>query len=199
VLPIEGPFLDPRFYANPALHAALKPLLGKDYCLGSLETVIAEPGAYLQHLHVDAPIRFDPWGGDLARLPPYAVTLYVPLCDVTPDNGPTALWAGSHKAALRRKVPSDAKIMRRYREVRMAGKTGEAFLFDFRVFHRGLPNHTREPRPILAAVFVRSWFRDPNIAEVSHGVQISARALARVPEKHRGLFRLAPAARRAVW
>ncbi|MBI4346066.1 MAG: phytanoyl-CoA dioxygenase family protein [Elusimicrobia bacterium] len=199
VVPFEGPFLDPRFYGNARLHAALGSVLGRDYCIGSLETVIAEPGAYRQHLHIDGPIRFAPYRGDLSRLPPYAATLYVPLCDVTEENGPTALWAGSHKTALLPRPPGDAAIRRRFREVRMAGRLGEAFLFDYRIFHRGMPNHTREPRPILALVFTRSWYRDPNIAEVSHGVQIGARALAKVPERLRRLFMLAPAARRTVW
>lgn len=199
VVPFEGPFLDPRFYANAKLHAALSAVLGKDYCIGSLETVIAEPGAYRQHLHVDGPMRLDPYRGDLSKLPPYAATLYIPLCDISEENGPTALWAGSHKVALLPKPPSDAAIRRRFREVRMAGKLGEAFLFDYRTFHCGLPNMTSEPRPILVVVFTRSWYRDPNVAEVSHGVEISPRALARVPEKHRRLFMLAPASRRPVW
>lgn len=202
VVPFEGPFLDARFYGNRALHAVLELALGRDYRIGSLETVIAEPGAYRQHLHIDGPIRFDGKrrrGGEPSRLPPYAVTLYVPLCDVTEENGPTALWAGSHRVSLLPKPPGDAAIRRRYREVRMAGRLGEAFLFDYRVFHRGLPNMTRQPRPILAMVFTRPWYRDPNIAEVSHGVEISPRALARVPKRHRALFLLAPAARRPVW
>src|SRR4051812_861888 len=41
VLPFRGPFLEPRFYANPALHAAMAALLGDYYCIGSLETVIS--------------------------------------------------------------------------------------------------------------------------------------------------------------
>ena len=59
VVPFEGPFLDPRFYADPKLRAMLAALLGEDYRISSLETVIAMPGAYRQHQHIDAPIRFD--------------------------------------------------------------------------------------------------------------------------------------------
>lgn len=207
VLPFEGPFLDPRFYANPALHALLGPLLGPGYCLSSLETVISEPGAGRQHQHVDGPLRFDrlvggrkePYRGDLSKLPPYAVSLCVPLCDVNEVNGPTAIWLGSHKAALRPKPPGEAEVARRWRLAPMAGPFGRAFLFDFRVFHGGLENDSPEPRPLLIAVFTRSWYRDPNQNEVFPSVVISPRALARVPERHRPLFMLAPAARRALW
>lgn len=207
VLPFEGPFLDPRFYASAPLRAILAALLGEDHCIGSLETVIALPGAYRQHQHIDAPIRFDrsiggkrmAFRGDLSTLPPYAVTLCVPLCDVTEANGPTAIWAGSHRDALRARPPGAREVSRAYPVELMVGELGSSFLFDFRVFHGGMPNLTSEPRPVLMLVFTRPWFRDPNTAEVSPGVVISKRALARVPARHRRLFMLAPAARRPLW
>jgi len=207
VLPFQGPFLTPGFYAEPRLRAALAGLLGEDHCIGSLEAVIAMPGSYEQHQHIDGPIRFDrsvggarrPYAGDLADLPPYAVTLCVPLCDVDEDNGPTALWPGSHRAALRPRPPGAAEIARRFRPEYMAGPLGRSFLFDFRIFHRGEPNYSREPRPILMLVFTRPWYRDPNLLEAAPGVVIAPRALARVPRRHRALFALAPAARRALW
>lgn len=207
VLPFEKPFLTPTFYANPRLHALLGGLLGADYCLSSLETVISEPGAGRQHQHVDGPLRFDrlvggrrePYRGDLSGLPPYAVSLCVPLCDVDDLNGPTAIWLGSHKAALRPKPPGEAEVARRYRLAPMAGPFGRAFLFDFRVFHGGMPNDSREPRPLLIAVFTRSWYRDPNQNEVAPSLVLSPRDLAKVPERHRWLFLLAPAARRPLW
>lgn len=207
VLPFEGPFLAPGFYAQPALHGLLGGLLGADYCIGSLEAVIAEPGAYEQHLHMDGPLRFDRliggkkqgFPGDLSALPPYAVTLCVPLCDIATEQGPTALWPGSHRLALRSRVPGEAAIRRRFRMEPMIGKLGDCFLFDYRIFHCGLPNDAREPRPVLMFVFSRSWFRDPNLLEVQPGVVIAPRALARLPERHRRLFLLAPAHRRALW
>jgi Phytanoyl-CoA dioxygenase (PhyH) len=207
VLPLQGPFLTPRLYADPRLADCLAVLLGADYCLSSLEAVIARPGAVEQHQHIDGPIRFDralrgrrlPNSGDLSDLPPYAVTLATPLCEQGPDNGPTALWPGSHRAALRARPPGEAEVLRKFRGEVMVGPFGRSYLFDYRLFHGGLPNMTREPRALLVLVFVRPWFRDPNLAEVRPGLAISPRALARVPEKHRALFRLAPAARRALW
>lgn len=207
VLPFEGPFLDPRFYANPALRGVLSGLLGEDYRISSLETVIALPGAYRQHQHIDAPIRFDRsvggrkriYQGDLSDLPPYAVTLCVPLCDVTEENGPTAIWRGSHRAALRARPPGERELARRYPVEHMTGSFGRSFLFDYRTFHGGQPNLTSQPRPVLMFVFTRPWFRDPNTAEVFPGLSISRRGLSRVPARHRALFLLAPASRRALW
>ena len=207
LVPFEGPFLDPAFYASSALHAMLESLLGGDYCIGSLETVIAEPGALRQHQHIDGPIRFDrlvggrksAYEGDLSALAPYAVTLCIPLCDVDENNGPTAIWAGSHRSALHARPPGGARVAREYAVERMVGKMGLSFFFDFRVFHGGEPNFSREPRPVLMFVFTRRWYRDPNLADVFPSVIISKRNLNRVPAARRGLFMLAPAARLARW
>lgn len=207
VVPFEGPFLDPAFYANPAVLAMIGALLGEGACIGSLEAVVAEPGAGRQHQHVDGPLRFDRmvggakrrYRGDLSDLPPYAVTLCVPLCDVTEENGPTAIWPGSHRTALRARPPGGRQVDREFPEERLTGKLGLSYFFDYRVFHGGTPNFTAEARPFLMFVFVRPWFRDPNLADVRPGVAISRRSLLRVPESRRGLFMLAPAARRELW
>lgn len=207
VLPFEGPFLAPEFYANPRLLQMVAALLGADRCIGSLEAVIALPGAGRQHQHVDGPLRLDRvvgrtkrrYRGDLSGLPPYAVTLCVPLCAVTEENGPTAIWPGSHRTALRARPPGGREIARRFPEERMTGPLGQAYFFDYRVFHGGMPNLSPEPRPVLMFVFTRSWFRDPNLMEVFPSVVISRANLRRVPERHRSLFLLAPESRRRLW
>lgn len=207
ILPFEGPFLEPAFYANPRLTAILSALLGDDYCIGSLEVVVARPGAVAQHQHIDGPMRFDtrvgarktPYRGDLSRLPPYAVSLATPLCDVDEENGPTAIWPGSHRGALRARPPGAREVGSRHPAEYMTGRFGSSFMFDYRVFHGGTPNFSREPRPLLNFVFTRPWYRDPNLNEVHPSVVISKRNLARVPASRQGLFLLAPAARRALW
>jgi ectoine hydroxylase-related dioxygenase (phytanoyl-CoA dioxygenase family) len=207
ILPFEGPFLERTFYANPRLLEILGALLGTSHCIGSLEVVVAMPGAGRQHQHIDGPIRLDQsigkrrkvFQGDLSELPPYAVGLAVPLCDVNEDNGPTALWPGSHRTALRPRIPSESEIRRDYPLENMVGDFGRSYLFDYRTFHGGQPNFTREPRPLLMLVFTRSWFRDPNLNEVFPSVVITKRNLERIPDRHQHLFLLAPAARRALW
>lgn len=207
VLPFEGPFLNPAFYANPRVLAIVEALLGGGACIGSLEAVVALPGAGRQHQHIDGPLRFDrqiggkkrPYTGDLSGLPPYAVGLAVPLCGVDEENGPTAIWPGSHRRALRPRPPGAREVGRDFRETLMTGPFGSAYLFDYRVFHGGTPNFSPEPRPLLMLVFTRPWFRDPNLLDVDQSVVISPRNLKRIPEGRRGLFLLARASRRALW
>ncbi len=207
LLPLARPFLDERLYAQPIVLAALPSLLGPDFRLSSVEAIVALPGSGRQHQHIDGPIRFDRqvggarrgYGGDLSALPPFALALATPLCAVDEENGPTALWPGSHRVALRSPLPSEREIRRRFPEARMTGPFGRSYLYDYRTFHRGLPNFSREPRPLLMLVYTRDWYRDPNLAEVEPGPFIAPRDYARVPERLRFLFGFAPAARRALW
>ena len=137
--------------------------------------------------------------GDLSDLPPYAVTLAIPLCDLDDVNGPTAVYPGSHRAALGAHLPTKSEIVREFPVKRMAGPFGRTFLFDYRTFHCGLPNFSREPRPLLMFVFTRSWFRDPNLTDVFPSVVMTKRNLNRIPERYRHLFMLSPTARRPLW
>lgn len=207
VLPFRGPFLEPAFYANPRLRAVADAMLGASWCFGSLEAIMALPGAVRQYQHVDAPLRLDRvvagrsegYRGVPSDLPPYALALATPLCDVDEVNGPTAIWPGSHRDGLAARLPSEARISRAYPRALMTGRFGFSYLYDYRTFHRGMPNDSREVRPLLMLVLTRSWFRDPNLSEVSPRIVLSERDWARLPPKRRPLFQLAAPARRPLW
>lgn len=190
ILPFDGPFLEPAFCANKPLLAVVDAVLGETARWSSLEVVMAESGAAAQYQHVDAPLRLDRKGrkfaGDLSALPPYALALAVPLVDVDEDNGPTAIWPGSHREGLKYPPPSEAAIRKRYPMKLMTGKLGQAYLYDYRTFHRGMPNHSAEARPLLMLVFTRAWFRDPNLEPVVTGLRLPRRA--RIPARARRLL-----------
>lgn len=198
LLPFAGPFLERSFYANPRLLRLVDGMLGASARIGSLEVVWSRSGAARQYQHIDGPLRLDGRGPGRAELPAYALALATPLCDVDEENGPTAVWPGSHRAALGRRLPSEAAIRRRYREARMTGRFGFSYLYDYRTFHCGLPNHSAEDRPLLMLVFTRAWYRDPNLDEVRPRLLLSAADYRRIPSARRGLFALAPAARREL-
>lgn len=175
ILPLDGVFKSLATKTTPRLRALLTSQLGEDWALSSVEVVMAESGAARQHLHVDAPLRFGKGrGGDRAGvkgLPAHALALATPLCDVTDENGPTTLWLGSRRAAHGRVLPGERAVAKRFRAVRMTGKLGFSYLYDYRTFHRGEPNDSRDARPLLMMVFARPWFRDPNLADVGSGLR----------------------------
>ncbi|MDP1964381.1 MAG: phytanoyl-CoA dioxygenase family protein, partial [Reyranella sp.] len=39
---------------------------------------------------------------------------------------------------------------------------GSCIIWDFRRYHRGLPNRSDQPRPLLYATYARRWYQDPH-------------------------------------
>eukprot|EP00966_Prymnesium_polylepis_P106308 2462360-Prymnesium_polylepis.1 len=70
-------------------------VLGPRYVLHSLGAAIAEGGVLGQIWHCDAPYPFE-WGTAAGTdLPPYAITMMVPLLNLTVEHGPTVFCIGS--------------------------------------------------------------------------------------------------------
>ena len=97
---IDGPVANSEFFAPPSVQAVTRHLMGDDLILGEMGVVIshagAGAGAGVQEIHRDSDFLFG--GLDMEiDLPPFAMTMLVPLLDVTLDMGPTEFWAGSHR------------------------------------------------------------------------------------------------------
>ena len=185
---IKGPLNKPCLYANSNLMPLFSTLLGPDFVISSFGSVLAFPGATAQSVHFDYPPLYED-ESVCASLPPHAITLVIPLVDITEETGSTALWPGSHtrigaRAELQHLVDSGSM----QGSVCPTPKLGDAFLMDFRLIHAGTPNVGDIARPILYIVYSRPWFReDMNFTEQPR-INISEKQLAKVPKKWRRLF-----------
>jgi hypothetical protein len=150
-LRMTGAFGQPDVFANPRLLTFLGPLLGNDFHLSNFTAVVSHPGATIQHIHRDLAHLFpDPAVGP--NLPVYAVNAAVPLIDVDTRTGPTGVWLGSHRwphAKAQIETMTVAPLQR-----------GDCMLLDYRTLHAGLPNASRQVRPIVYMVYARPWFFD---------------------------------------
>ena len=185
---IKGAFNSVGLFANPNLLPLMNQLLGQRIRISSFSVVVSLKGSKAQPVHVDYPPLFDDESVCNA-LPPHAITLIVPLTDLTPETGSTAIWLGSHNAP-----GSRDRLVALSNSESFGGssvplpKVGDAVLMDYRTIHAGTPNVSGEPRPILYIVYSRSWFNEHlNFAE-QPPVNISPKQLARVPKKYRALF-----------
>lgn len=183
---IEGAFNDPEIYANPFVIPLISRLLQDQQIIGSFGSVVSLPGAEQQRVHRDAPLIFDPDLGMeeevnvLALMPPYAITLFIPLLPVTPENGATRMWLGSHLTSSYKTegLPfSDA-----------LAEVGDAILCDYRLLHAGLANHSNAIRPILYSVYNRPWFKDCVNFIKQKPLIMADEEFAKVPEQFRSLF-----------
>lgn len=182
---LEPPFADAEVFAPAAVHPlmlALLALLSPSCVMGSFGGVVSLPSAADQHLHRDFSEELFPWTPLEPMLPPYAVTMVVPLIDVDETTGTTAVWAGSHRQRLRQEdyPPDEARWARM--------SVGDVLLMDYRLVHAGTANHSLAPRPILYVVYCRPWFRD----HINYGIQQRLRvphtSWPLIPERYRALL-----------
>ena len=117
-----------------------------------------------------------PWHGDGPHLfgrslqcPIHAVNVFIPLCDVTEDIGPTEFIPGSNilaNALSHNATGKNDKSISSY--VRPTFKAGSVLLYDYRTIHRGTRNVSKIVRPMLYLLYAKPWFRDyTNFGEVS--------------------------------
>ena len=151
-LDFQEPFNNPELYGNPFLLHLMKELLGPDFVLGSFGAVIALPGADHQHIHRDHPALFEHEALTL-ELPSFAITVVVPLIDLTLETGSTRLWKGSHRT-------SRSEIKDRKDSYVPFLPTGSCYLMDYQLLHGGTPNVSPQVRPIIYIIYYRSWFQE---------------------------------------
>ena len=97
------------------------------------------------------------------QLPPHALTVFFPLVDVTDENGPTEFALGSHRPGHEYDAADAADEAAAGAPPRapICARAGSAVVFDYRTWHRGLPNRSMADRPVLYAVVSRPWWKDP--------------------------------------
>lgn len=146
---LEPPFDDPAVLGNPIALSLLRDWL-PDVVLSSFGAVVALPGADAQHVHVDHVPLYPDDRAAARALPPYAVTMVVPLCPLDARNGSTRVYPGSHRDPEIAGVPGHDPVT----------ALGDAYFMDYRLVHHGQPNASQDVRSILYLVYARPWFVD---------------------------------------
>jgi hypothetical protein len=179
MLPVRltGALANPKLYANPLLLTMLRPLLGEDFLIDNFACVVALPGALEQHAHEDHPDLFPEMAALRSQLPPYAVTVAIPLVDLTEETGTTRIVAGSNREGSE------------HSEVLPYLNRGDCFLMDYRTEHNGTPNRSPAARAVLFIIYARYWFIDIRNFRRQPRINIGRTELGEVPAEHRFLFR----------
>lgn len=175
---LEGPFLSPDFYANPEVLKVAASALGEDFLIDNFGIVTALPHAPDQRVHTDHPDLYPDHPFARAAIRPYALTVAIPLIDLTPETGATKLFSGSHN---------------RFWKVEEFGlpyiRRGDCYLVDYRLSHQGTENRTAAERPIIYVIYSRAWFIDVNNFGNNVRIKIASEDMSAIPQEHRPLFR----------
>lgn len=181
-LPFTAPFADPHFYEDADILAVVEGLVGEDPVLCQLAADTPLIGSDYQDVHRDAPPLFPEQEQETL---PFQLAVNFPLVDVTPENGPFEVARGTHmmtKAEGMRLLASG--------EVSLEPLTlaaGDVMIRDVRGLHRGTPNRTDEPRPMVVIGYSRRWLYRPEVS-----IRIPRQALDTLSERARRLLRFNP-------
>lgn len=153
-LPFMPPFMDPAVITHPFALAVIDELLGKECVCHYFASDTPLPGSDYQRVHADIHLLFPE---TLLSLPAYSVVLNGPLVDFTEENGPLEIWpGGTHLMPGGINLQELAPTMRSERVLMPAGSL---LVRDMRMWHRGTPNRSAEPRPNLALIYSRHWLK----------------------------------------
>ena len=181
-LPFREPFADPRIYEDEDVLAVVGALVGEDAVLHQLATDTPLLGSDYQDVHRDAPPLFPETG---AETPPFQLAVNFPLIEVTAEHGPFEVARATHRISkeegLRRIESGEAAL----KPVTM--RLGDVMIRDVRGLHRGTPNRTREPRPMVVLGYSRRWLHRPEVS-----IRVPRAALEGLSERARFLLRFNP-------
>lgn len=181
-LPFHGLWADPAIVDNDVVMAVVEELVGADGVMHQLATDTPLVGSDYQELHRDTQLLFPETG---AETPPYQLAVNFPLVDVTPRMGPMDYAPGTHMTSkaegLRRVATGEAPL----RPVLM--NRGDVLIRDVRHIHRGTPNRSPTPRPMVVIGYSRRWLFRPEVQ-----IRVPRGTLEAMPERARRWLRFNP-------
>lgn len=158
-LPFVAPFADPSIYEDPDILAIVERVAGPEPVLCQLASDTPLKGSDFQPWHSDTPPLFPERGDN--DTPSFQLAVNFPLCDVTDANGPFETTFGSHRMlkAAAMAALNDGSLP--VHSLKMA--LGDVMIRDVRAVHRGTPNRTDEPRPMVVLGYSRRWLNRPEV------------------------------------
>jgi hypothetical protein len=159
-LPFTRPFADPAVYEDSDILAVLEAAAQGELVMPELASDTPLRGSDYQVIHRDHKLR-SPDLLDLDPSVPFQFAVNFPLVDVTLDNGPFEIARGTH-------IWSDAECSERTKagHVKLEPllmNAGDVMIRDVRGLHRGTPNRTDQPRPMVVVGYNRIEHRRPQL------------------------------------
>ncbi len=181
-LPFYGLWADPEIIDNDAIMAVVADLVGADGVMCQLASDTPVEGSDYQVLHRDTQLLFPETG---TESPPYQLAVNFPLVDVTDENGPMEWAPGTHmlsKAEGMRRIQSgEVPLVKAYM------RRGDVMIRDVRHIHRGTPNPSGVPRPMVVIGYSRRWLYRPEVS-----IRLPREVLKGLPKRAQKQLRFNP-------
>jgi hypothetical protein len=155
--PWVSPFANTDVFANPVILGILDRVFFQEYKLVQLGADIPTQGSDYQEIHRD----FRPLFSDQIVTPLYALAVNFPLVEVTEENGPFQMARGTHvlprEEGLVKVAAGEIPIESFYM------KPGDVTIRSPLALHRGSPNKTSQPRPMVVMGYVMHWLHTAKV------------------------------------
>jgi hypothetical protein len=171
------PYLFRDVLLNDAAIAVSGAMMGPGIKNGLYTGNTSLPGEREQPVHVDYAGQL--WPNLDVATPAHGIFVQVPVVAMDATNGGIELWPGTHRDPTIHVHRGDSKVppdrVARRREIvpplQPSVRWGSILLRDTRIWHRGMPNHTDIPRPMIAMVHWISWWKDRHLVPFPKGTE----------------------------
>jgi hypothetical protein len=161
----HSPYVHSEVLANPLIEHVVARILGPSAWLGFYNGNVNCPNSETQPLHFDRPFAWPTKekaeaAGQSWPPPSITVSCSIALSDITTETGATEIYPGTHKEVAVTKFKKGQQPIH-YPELvekwspsaRMEIPAGGVCFRDPRMWHRGIPNPSNEPRPMPALTY----------------------------------------------
>ena len=181
-LPFIKPFADPCIYEDEDVLAIVYELVGAGAVMCQLATDTPLLGSEYQEVHRDTRPLFPETGQET---PAFQLAINFSLVPVTLENGPLEITRGTHmmskEEGLCRIEAGEIKLEP------LEMQPGDVLIRDVRGLHRGTPNRTGVPRPMVVIGYSREWLLRPEV-----GIRVPRAALESLSPRAAQLLRFNP-------
>ena len=157
-------FVKKNIMDHPKVKATLNSCVGSSSDADfDVSVVYSKPGACSQGWHADGDHQkggqdagWTKYGWNTQLANAYAICLFIPLIELNDETGFTQFWPRSHYSRDFAGFGKVAELI----ETTFDGKcnAGDAVFYDYRLFHRGMPNNSDIIRPVLQVIFKKKWY-----------------------------------------
>jgi hypothetical protein len=156
-MPFQPPCFAPDFFFNEDVLSIVRGVMDERVVADQWGCDVALRGSFYQGVHVDYQRPLFAETPDLA-LPPYILVASFGLVPVTPDLGPIEIAPGTHRIGRQ-----EALRALEAGEVGMCPvplDTADVVIRHPWALHRGTPNTSDMPRPLVSIRYARRWYAD---------------------------------------
>ncbi len=157
------PYIFRDVLVNDMVIAVTKKILGRGMKNAFYSGNTNLPGSDAQPVHTDSG---NLWENLEYPHPAYAIVVNIPVVPMNEVNGSPEIWPGTHLDKTMHihmdeiKIPLDLLEERRKTNPPIQPKVelGSVLIRDMRLWHRGMKNHSDQPRPMIALIHHPGWW-----------------------------------------